>query len=62
MHGAHKPGLTHLKAGDTLVRQGDPGSDPFLVLDGVIRVDRDGEQLAEECMLRTRRRRRPAHG
>ena len=47
MHGAHKPVFTHLEAGDTLVRQGDPGADMFLVLDGVIRVDRDGEQLAE---------------
>jgi len=47
MHGAHKPQFKHLAAGDTLVRQGDPGSDMFLVLDGVIRVDRDGDQLAE---------------
>jgi hypothetical protein len=47
MHGAQKPTFTALKAGDTLVRQGDPGADLFLVLDGVIRVDRDGEQLAE---------------
>ena len=31
----------------TLVRQGDPGSAVYLVLDGVIRVDRDGERLAE---------------
>jgi CRP-like cAMP-binding protein len=30
-----------------LVRQGDPGTSVFLVLDGVIRVMRDGEQLAE---------------
>jgi hypothetical protein len=47
MHGAQKPRITRLKAGDTLVRQGEPGSDVFLVLDGVIRVDRDDEQLAE---------------
>jgi Cyclic nucleotide-binding domain len=47
MHGAQKPKLSTLKTGDTLVRQGDPGSDVFLVLDGVIRVDHDGEQLAE---------------
>ncbi len=47
MHGGQKPAFTHLRAGDTLVRQGDPGLDVFLVLDGLIRVDRDGEQLAE---------------
>jgi hypothetical protein len=47
MHGASKPAFRTLKAGDTLVRQGDTGEDLFLVLDGVIRIDRDGEQLAE---------------
>ncbi len=47
MHGASKPTYTTLQAGEALVRQGDAGSDVFLVLDGVIRVDRDGEQLAE---------------
>jgi hypothetical protein len=47
MHGAQKPRFTTLKPGDTLVRQGEQGSDLFLVLDGVIRVDHDGEQLAE---------------
>jgi CRP-like cAMP-binding protein len=39
--------ISTLKAGDTLVRQGEPGSDRYLVLDGVVRVDRDGEQPAE---------------
>ena len=47
MHGAAKPVVTRLAAGDVLVRQGDSGSSVFLVLDGVIRVERDGEQLAE---------------
>jgi hypothetical protein len=47
MHGGRKPAISTLKAGDTLVRQGEPGSDLYLVLDGVVRVDRDGEQLAE---------------
>jgi hypothetical protein len=47
MHGGQKPRVTHLKVGDTMVRQGEVGSDLYLVLDGVIRVDRDGEQLAE---------------
>ena len=30
-----------------LVRQGEPGTSIYLVLDGVIRVDRNGERLAE---------------
>jgi Cyclic nucleotide-binding domain len=47
MHGAQKPTIKHLKAGDALVRQGEAGTDLYLVLDGVIRVDRDGEELAE---------------
>jgi hypothetical protein len=42
-----KPKLRKLKAGDTLVRQGDPGSDVFLILDGVLLVEKDGERLAE---------------
>jgi Cyclic nucleotide-binding domain len=47
MHGAAKPAFQRLKAGDTLVRQGERGTDVYLVLDGVVRVDRDGERLAE---------------
>jgi Cyclic nucleotide-binding domain len=47
MHGAAKPLIRRVQAGGVLVRQGDPGTSVFLVLDGVIRVERDGEQLAE---------------
>jgi len=47
MHGAAKPQISRLPAGDVLVRQGEPGTTVFLVLDGIIRVERDGEQLAE---------------
>ena len=47
MHGDRKPTISTLKSGDTLVRQGEVGSDLYLVLDGVVRVDRDGEELAE---------------
>jgi hypothetical protein len=47
MHGASKPVFTTLRPGDTLVGQGEPGFELYLVLDGVIRVDRDGAQLAE---------------
>jgi hypothetical protein len=47
MHGAAKPAITKLPAGAALVSQGEPGNDIYLVLDGVIRVERDGEWLAE---------------
>src|SRR5215470_6103374 len=47
MHGAAKPRIATLAAGDVLVRQGERGTDVFLILDGVIRVERDGEWLAE---------------
>jgi hypothetical protein len=47
MHGTARPRVSHLTAGQALVRQGEPGTDVFLILDGVIRVDRDGEALAE---------------
>ena len=47
MRGAAKPSIRRVKAGDVLVRQGEVGTSIYLVLDGVIRVDRDGERLAE---------------
>jgi hypothetical protein len=47
MHGAARPRIERLPAGQVLVRQGEPGSDIYLVLDGVVRVERDGEWLAE---------------
>jgi hypothetical protein len=47
MHGAEKPKIARLEAGQVLVRQGEPGTAVYLVLDGLVRVDRDGEQLAE---------------
>ena len=47
MHGVGKPRLRRLKTGDVLVRQGEPGADMYLLLDGVIRAERDGERLAE---------------
>ncbi len=47
MHGGAKPRIERLPAGTTVVRQGDRGTDVYLVLDGVIRVERDGERLAE---------------
>lgn len=47
MHGGARPRISHLEPGAELVRQGDFGQDIYLVLDGVIRVTRDGERLAE---------------
>jgi Cyclic nucleotide-binding domain len=47
MHGAGKPSFRSLRPGETLVRQGEPGTELFLVLDGVIRVEHNQEQLAE---------------
>jgi hypothetical protein len=47
MQGAAKPEIRRLKAGATLVRQGDAGSEIFLLLDGVLLVEKDGERLAE---------------
>jgi hypothetical protein len=47
MHGGAKPRIARLSPAEYLVRQGDPGTEIYLVLDGVVRVDRDGEELAE---------------
>jgi hypothetical protein len=47
MHGGAKPRIDRFPAGTTLVQQGQPGTDVYLVLDGVVRVERDGERLAE---------------
>ena len=47
MHGAARPRISQLEPGAELVRQGEFGQDIYLVLDGVIRVERDGNQLAE---------------
>jgi len=47
MRGGAKPRISNLEPGTELVRQGDFGQDIYLVLDGVIRVEHDGERLAE---------------
>ncbi len=47
MRGGRKPTIRRVNAGETLVRQGDIGSEIFLVLDGVLRVEHDGKRLAE---------------
>jgi hypothetical protein len=47
MRGGTKPSISNIPAGAILVRQGEPGTDVYLILDGVIRVEHDGERLAE---------------
>jgi hypothetical protein len=42
-----KPDFRRLKAGETLVREGDAGGELFLILDGFLCVQKDGERLAE---------------
>jgi Cyclic nucleotide-binding domain len=47
MSGVAIPRITKVKPGTTVVAQGERGSDVYLVLDGVLRVEVDGERLAE---------------
>ncbi len=47
MHGSARPRIDQVAAGRALVSQGDRGSEIYLVLDGVVRVEHDGEWLAE---------------
>ena len=47
MRGDAKPTIASLKEGETLLRQGDPGTDVFLILDGIFVVEVDGEPVAE---------------
>jgi CRP-like cAMP-binding protein len=47
MRGGAKPAIRKLAAGDVLTRQGDAGDELFLLLDGVLVVEVDGEPLAE---------------
>ena len=47
MGGDKKPKIRKLAEGDSLVRQGDPGTDVYLILDGIFVVEVDDEQIAE---------------
>jgi hypothetical protein len=47
MRGGAKPQFRKLTAGQTLVEQGQPGEELFLLLDGVLAVEVDGKSLAE---------------
>ena len=45
--GGRKPKVRKVKAGAVLVKEGSPDTDIYLLLDGVLRVEKDGERLAE---------------
>lgn len=47
MHGDKPAEIRSLNAGEILIRQGQPGDEVFLLLDGVLAVDVDGEVVAE---------------
>lgn len=47
MRGAQKPTIRKVKEGRTLVEQGDSSDELFLLLNGVLVVEVDGEKLAE---------------
>ncbi|HWD96163.1 MAG TPA: cyclic nucleotide-binding domain-containing protein [Acidimicrobiales bacterium] len=47
MTGAAKPKIMKIDAGTSIVRQGERGSHVYLILDGVARIEVDGERLAE---------------
>jgi hypothetical protein len=47
MRGGTKPSIRKVAAGDAVTEQGDRGAELFLLLDGVLRVEVDGEPLAE---------------
>jgi hypothetical protein len=47
MRGGARPEVRTLPAGTVLARQGEPGSELYLLLDGVLAVERDGEVLTE---------------
>ena len=47
MRGATRPTIRSLPAGETVCEQGEPGAELFLLLDGVVAVEVDGEPLAE---------------
>jgi len=46
MRGGKTP-RRNLAAGETLIEQGEPGSELYLILDGVFVVEADGEEVAE---------------
>ena len=47
MSGDEKPTIRSIDEGEDLVRQGETGTDVFLILDGIFVIEVDGEEVAE---------------
>jgi hypothetical protein len=47
MRGGARPAIRRVAEGRTLVEQGEPGASVFLILDGMLTVEVDGQPLAE---------------
>ena len=47
MQGGGKRRIDKFPAGTILVKEGEPGKEVLLILDGIVRVEKDGERLAE---------------
>ena len=47
MRGGAKPRIRTLAEGETLVTQGEPGTEVYLILDGMFTVEVDGKEIAE---------------
>ena len=47
MSSGSKPNIRAIAAGDNLVQQDEPGTDIFLILDGIFVVEVDGQEVAE---------------
>jgi hypothetical protein len=47
MRAGAKPRIEKVRKGKVIVKQGDPGRDVFLVLDGMVEIDVDGKPVAE---------------
>jgi hypothetical protein len=47
MRGSAKPQIRAIKEGETLVKQGETGTEVFLILDGMFVVEADGNEIAE---------------
>jgi hypothetical protein len=47
VHGTARPAVRRLRSGEVLTRQGDPGDDLYIILDGMLVVSVDGVEVVE---------------
>ena len=47
MQGGRRPAIRRIEEGDALLKQGEEGNEIFLILDGIVSIDVDGEVVAE---------------